>query len=195
MSELEFVTALHRAHTGDAESRERLFTVLYRELRRVAQRELRRGAAVTLSPTTLLHETFIDISRREAIQFVDRGQFMSYASRAMRGLIVDYLRSRYAQKRGGAFHIISLPTEAPLSSYNGLPSDIEKLNDALESLAKIEPRLAECVDLRFFCGFSLAEIAQLREVSKRTVERDWNKARLLLDRFINDLEGEWQPAR
>jgi RNA polymerase sigma factor (TIGR02999 family) len=194
MSEIEFVTALHRAQTGDAETRERLFAVLYNELRRMAQRALRRGAAVTLSPTTLLHETFIDISQRATIEFVDRGQFMSYASRAMRGLIVDYLRRRHAQKRGGEFKIISLSTEVPLSSYDGLPSDIEKLNDALESLARVEPRLAECVDLRFFCGFSLAEIAQLLDVSQRTVERDWNKARLLLDRFINDRDGAWQAA-
>jgi len=71
---------------------------------------------------------------------------------------------------------------------------LDELNEALESLAKIDARLAECVDLKFFCGFSFNEIAQLRDVSERTVQRDWDKARLLLNRFINDQEDQWQSA-
>ena len=176
---------MHAAGTGDMEARDRLFAMLYEELHRMAQRELRRGAAVTLSPTTLLHETFLNISHRESLAFGDCGQFMSYAARAMRGLIVDYLRSRHAQKRGGEFEITSLPTELPHALQEDRQSvEIEKLNEALESLAKLDARLAECVDLKFFCGFSFNEIAQLRDVSERTVQRDWDKARLLLNRFI-----------
>jgi RNA polymerase sigma factor (TIGR02999 family) len=188
MTESGLMAIMHAAGTGDMGARDRLFAMLYEELHRMAQRELRRGAAVTLSPTTLLHETFLNISHRESLAFGDCGQFMSYAARAMRGLIVDYLRSRHAQKRGGDF-------EMPHAAQEDRQSlEIERLNEALESLAKIDARLAECVDLKFFCGFSFNEIAQLRDVSERTVQRDWDKARLLLNRFINDQEGQWQSA-
>jgi RNA polymerase sigma factor (TIGR02999 family) len=164
------------------ESRERLFETLYQELHRAAQRELRRNAAVTLSPTTLLHETYLSMSgRSEAIG--GRAQFMAYAARAMRGLLIDYLRSRQAQKRGGQFEITTLPTELPHADEN---LELEKLTVALDDLARVDPRLAQCVDLRFFCGLSLTEIAELWGVSERTVQREWDKARVLLHRLISE---------
>ena len=181
---------MHAAGTGDMEARDRLFAMLYEELHRMAATRAAAGSRGHAEPTTLLHETFLNISHRESLAFGDCGQFMSYAARAMRGLIVDYLRSRHAQKRGGEFEITSLPTELPHAgagrSAVGRDREAER---ALESLAKIDARLAECVDLKFFCGFSFNEIAQLRDVSERTVQRDWDKARLLLNRFINDQEG------
>ena len=165
------------------ESRERLFETLYQELHRAAQRELRRNVAVTLSPTTLLHETYLSMSSSsEAIG--GRAQFMTYAARAMRGLLIDYLRSRQAQKRGGQFEITTLPTELPHADED---VELEKLAVALDDLARVDARLAQCVDLRFFCGFSLAEIAELWDVSERTVQREWDKARVLLHRLISDL--------
>ncbi len=190
------ITVTAEAAVPDAAAHGRLFAQLYDDLRSMAQRELRRRSAATLSPTTLLHETFLNISQRESAHFADGRQFMAYAARAMRGLIVDYLRSRHARKRGSDFEITSLPTELPHALEEVGPSlHIDKLNDALEALAKIDTRLAECVDLKFFCGFSFGEIAQLREVSERTVQRDWDKARLLLNRFINDqAELETSPA-
>ena len=196
MSQTGFIEVVHAAEGGDTEAHGRLFALLYDELRRMAQRELRRGAALTLSPTTLLHETYLSVSQRESLAFSDCGKFMSYAARAMRGLIVDYLRSRHAQKRGGEFEITSLPSEQPdvAQEPTGESLQIEKLNEALESLARIDARLAECVDLKYFCGFSFNEIAKLREVSERTVQRDWDKARVLLSRFIADPECGWQPA-
>jgi RNA polymerase sigma factor (TIGR02999 family) len=182
---------MEAAKAGDATAMDRLFSVLYDELHRTAQQELRHGAPVTLSPTTLLHETFLNISHRESVSFTDRRQFMSYAARAMRGLIVDYFRNRRAQKRGGQLEITPLPTELPYASQpDGEMIEVEKLNDALESLGQIDPRLAECVDLKFFCGFSFSEIAQLRNVSERTVQRDWDKARLLLNRLIKDPDAQ-----
>jgi RNA polymerase sigma factor (TIGR02999 family) len=199
--EIHFVEAVRDATAGDnPEARGQLFTMLYDELRRMAHRELRRGAAITLSPTTLLHETYLNISQRQSLAFSDSGQFMSYAARAMRGLIVDHLRNRHAQKRGAGFEITSLPTEVPAVSQEraGESIQVDKLNDALESLASIDARLAECVDLKFFCGFSFTEIAQLRKVSERTVQRDWDKARVLLSRIMNDpeydLDDTSQPA-
>ena len=180
--------ALNPPPTTDARSQERLFASLYRELRRLAQRELGSGGAATLSPTTLLHETYLNLARRESLAFGNGAQFMSYASRAMRGLLIDHLRSRQAQKRGGELQLLPLQTDlveaVPDKEFEA--DALEQLNDALESLAKLDPRLAECVDLRFFCGLSFDEIATLRGVSERTVQRDWDKARVLLNRLIND---------
>jgi RNA polymerase sigma factor (TIGR02999 family) len=184
MSEVKLMQMMSAAESGSAHAREGLFAAFYDELHQMAQRELRRNSAATLSPTTLLHETFLNVAHRESAAFSDRGRFMAYAGRAMRGLIIDYLRNRNAQKRGGAFEITSLPTELPRGSEADV--EIEQLNEALDSLAKIDARLAECVDLKFFCGFSFGEIALMRDVSERTVQRDWDKARLLLNRLINN---------
>ena len=110
---------------------------------------------------------------------------MSYAARAMRGLIIDYLRSRRATKRGGDIEMASLPEELPWA----LPDEsaakrIEDLNLALETLASIDAQLAECVDLKFFCGFSFADIAAMRGTSERTVQRHWEKARIYLHQAL-----------
>jgi len=184
MSEAKLLGLVHEAESGSEQARDGLFAALYDELHRMAQRELRRNSAATLSPTTLLHETFLNVAQRESAAFSDRSRFMAYAARAMRGLVIDYLRNRNAQKRGGAFEITSLPTELPGCADPDI--EIEQLNEALDALAKIDSRLAECVDLKFFCGFSFNDIAQMRDVSERTVQRDWDKARLLLNRFIKD---------
>jgi RNA polymerase sigma factor (TIGR02999 family) len=185
VTDVDLVELLATPEHDTAQHRQQLFTTLYAELHRVAQRELRRNAALTLSPTTLLHETFLDLSRQQGTLFEDRARFMAYAARAMRCLLIDYVRSRHAQKRGGAFQITSLHTEAS-DKPNG-DVEFEALNEALEALAKVDPRLAECVDLRFFCGLSYEEIADVWSVSARTVRREWDKARILLHRL---LEGQ-----
>ncbi len=196
MSDVTFAEIVHAAELGAPQARDQLFVSLYDALRQMAQRELRRGAGASLTPTTLLHETYLNISQRDSVAFSDRGQFMSYAARAMRGLIVDYLRNRHALKRGGEYQITSLPTELPYASeeLGDRSIEVDDLSDALESLEKIDARLAQCVDLKFFCGFSFIEIAQLREVSERTVQRDWDKARLLLRRIISDRESDLEAV-
>jgi len=179
---------IRSAEQGDASSREQLFTVLYDELHRLAQRELRRSAQLTMSPTTLLHETYLNLSGRQTGVFPDRARFLAYASRAMRGLLIDYVRSRRAQKRGGAFEITSLPTDVPAEpSADG---DLEGIGEALDALGAIEPRLAQIVDFKFFCGFSFAEIAELLGISERTAQRDWDKARILLQHYLRDRDPE-----
>lgn len=183
MSETELATLLRTADGASAQQREQLFAALYQELHHMAQRELRRNAAVTLSPTTLLHEAYLNISQRDSAPFTDRARFMAYAARAMRGLLIDYLRSRQAQKRGGEFTITSLTTEGPELPAD---SDMKRLGDALDELAVVEPRLAECVDLKFFCGFSFLDIASMRSVTERTVRRDWEKARILLHQLLDE---------
>ena len=155
------------------------FASLYDQLRQIAQSALRRsGAHLALSPTTLLHEAYLDISRRQSLQFPDRAHFMAYASRAMRGLIIDYARERRAQKRGGGFDITAAAhgRSRPAADVG----ELQPLSDALDELATVDAALAELVDLKFFCGFSFAEVAAMRSTSERTVRRDWSKARLYL---------------
>jgi RNA polymerase sigma factor (TIGR02999 family) len=183
MPEIELPTLLRSADSPSAQQREQLFASLYDELHRMAQRELRRNAAATLSPTTLLHEAYLNISQRDSAPFADRAKFMAYAARAMRGLLIDYLRNRQAQKRGGEFEITSLSTEVPQPAVD---AEMAKLSDALDRLAEVDPRLAECVDLKFFCGFSFLDIAAMRAVTERTVRRDWEKARILLHQLLDE---------
>jgi RNA polymerase sigma factor (TIGR02999 family) len=161
--------------------KERLFASLYAELHRLAERQLRASSGVPISPTTLLHETYLGVARNQAV-FPDRARFMSYAARVMRNLIVDFARARRAQKRGAEFRITRLDTQAAEQpAAGGLDGQsLEQLSLALDELAVHDARLAEVVDLRYFCGLSTAEIAALRGVSERTVQRDWDKARLFL---------------
>jgi RNA polymerase sigma factor (TIGR02999 family) len=166
------------AANGSVEHRDRLFAELYAELHKLAQRELRRNASATLSATTLLHETFLSMSHRDAGAFADRGHFMAYAARAMRGLLIDYIRSRQSQKRGGQFDFTSMPTELPVVGDSAV--DLDKLTAAIDALGEVDLKLAECIDLNYFCGFSIEEIARMWSVSDRTVRRTLEKARMLL---------------
>lgn len=183
-SQTAFLEILEAGKLHEGQTLEYLFTAFYDELRRRANWELRQGAPVTLGPTTLLHEAFLSMSPRQAMSFGDHRQFIAYAARAMRGLIVDHLRSRGAQKRGGQLEIDSLPSELPEHLDDAQAFALENLRDALDTLAAADPRLAECVELKFFCGLSFGEIARLREVSERTVQRDWDKARLFLSQLM-----------
>jgi RNA polymerase sigma factor (TIGR02999 family) len=184
MPETDLNTLIRSSESGDAKAREELFTVLYAELHSLAQRQLRRNSSLTLSPTTLLHETYLEMSGRGSLAFPDRARFLAYASRAMRGLIIDYFRSRSAKKRGGEFEITVLPTEMP----QGVESDAElqRLSDAVDALANVEPRLAQVVDLKFFCGLTFEEIGAALGTSDRTVKRDWEKARILLQHELTE---------
>lgn len=168
---------------GDRSASEALFAALYSELHRLAKRELaRHGSGATLSTTTLLHQAYLDIAEREGLAFPDRVHFMGYAARVMRGLIIDHARNRQAQKRGGQFEITSLGAES--SEDPADEHELSEISEALDKLAQVEPLLAEVVDLKFFCGFSFAEIAAMRDLSERTVQRKWGKARIYLHREL-----------
>jgi len=171
------------AERGDGPAAQALFAALYSELHRLAKWELaRHGMPVSLSATTLLHEAYLDMAGRDGPSFPDRARFMGYAARVMRGLIIDHARARHAQKRGGLFEITSLDTEAIENAVDH--RELVQISEALDELGKMEPALAELVDLKFFCGFSFAEIAAMRDVSERTVQRNWEKARIYLHRKI-----------
>jgi RNA polymerase sigma factor (TIGR02999 family) len=109
---------------------------------------------------------------------------MSYASRVMRGIIINRARSRQTQKRGGQFEITSIPTEGIAAIPD--PTELGRLSDALDELANADDRLARVVDLKFFCGFSFGEIAAMSGQSERTVQRDWEKARIYLRHVLQD---------
>jgi RNA polymerase sigma factor (TIGR02999 family) len=168
---------------GEPLAAERLFEMLYAELHRMARRELARpGAAVTLGVTTLLHEAYLDMSARANAAFPDRARFMGYAARVMRGLIIDHANRRRAQKRGGQFEITSV--EASNIDLAADAKTLTAIGEALDELAVTNAALAEVVDLKFFCGFSFAEIAAMRGLSERTVRRQWDKARVYLHRSL-----------
>ncbi len=170
------------AKRGDASAADVLFCALYSELHRMAKRELaRQGIPVSLGATTLLHQAYIEMAAKEGASFPDRARFMGYAARVMRGLIIDHARSRHAQKRGGRFELTSLETEI---AHAAVEHDLGRISEALDELTKTEPSLAELVDLKFFCGLTFAEIASLRGVSERTVQRQWEKARIYLHHSI-----------
>ena len=154
---------------------EQLFAQLYDELRQLAERQLRRNSGAPISPTTLLHEAYLGMSGRQAV-FPDRQRFMGYAARVMRGLIIDFVRERRALKRGAGVHITQLPTEVEQVDA----AELTRISDALDELAAHDPRLAEVVDLRYFCGFTFEDIAAQRGISARTVQREWEKARVIL---------------
>jgi RNA polymerase sigma factor (TIGR02999 family) len=178
-----FSSLLHATETGDRSAADALFSALYSELHRLAKGQLARaGHSASLSPTTLLHEAYLDMAGREGAAFPDEGRFMGYAAKVMRGLIIDFARNRQARKRGGGIEITSLGD----SSADAAADEKEMVltGAALDGLASVDPQLAELVDLKFFCGFSLEEIAAMRGVSTRTVQRHWEKARVYLHREI-----------
>ncbi len=168
---------------GDPGAGEALFVALYAELHRQAKRELaRHGAPVSLGVTTLLHEAYLNMAARSGPQFPDQARFMGYAARVMRGLIIDHARRRCAVKRGKQFEITRLGTDPGEALAD--ERELTPISDALDELSKVDASLAEIVDLKFFCGFSFAEIAAMRSVSERTVQRKWDKARIYLHRTL-----------
>jgi RNA polymerase sigma factor (TIGR02999 family) len=139
---------------------------------------------VTLGPTTLLHEAYLNIARREGASFPDRARFMGYAAKVMRGIVIDHVRNRAAQKRGGRFEILTLDERDGARPADD--GEILQVGEALEELSSLEPPLADVVDLKFFCGFSFTEIAGMRGLSERTVRRQWEKARMFLRQRIHE---------
>jgi RNA polymerase sigma factor (TIGR02999 family) len=166
--------------------KERFFAALYDDLRDLAERQLRRSPGASISATTLLHEAYLGMSGNSVV-FPDQARFIGYAARVMRGLIIDMVRARRALKRGSEFHITQLPTE--IEEPGSDERELSRLSEALDELAVHDPRLAEVVDLKFFCGYTFEDIAAQRGISSRTVKRDWEKARVLLFQQLKRASG------
>src|ERR1700681_2654350 len=165
---------------GDAEARAALFAAAYPELHRMARARLRDGGrSVVLDTTGLVHESYLRFVRVGELRVEDRRAFFAYASQVMRSVIVNSVRERIAQKRGGSAQPLTLSTQLGATVADGEES-IMKVHEALEELAKVEPRMAQVVEMRYFGGYSEREMAETLGVTERTVERDWEKARLIL---------------
>lgn len=180
--EHEVTQLLARLRAGDADARERLFPLVYEELRRIARRALRRERADhTMRPTELVHEAYLKLGAAQG-PWQDRAHFLGVAARAMRQILVDHARRRMAGKRGGGRAPTTLED---VGSDEGLPpEELLALDSALDRLEQRDPRMRALVEYRFFGGLSDREIAELLQVSERTVNRDWAKARAWLHKEV-----------
>ena len=180
--DLSISSLVQATERGDTSAADALFSALYAELHGLARRELsRKGGPMSLGATTLLHQAYIEMAERSGPSFPDRARFLGYAARVMRGVIIDHARSRHALKRGGRIEITAIDADVadPVDEQ-----ELVRISEALDELIELDPALAQVVDLKFFCGFSFAEIAALRGVSERTVQRHWEKARIYLHRSL-----------
>jgi len=171
---------LKKAHDGNEAARAQLFAVAYEELRSRARAQLRDGGRNTLLNTTVLvHESYLRFLNAGQLSGAERGYFFSYAARVMRSVIVDFARQRQALRRGGDVDHLPLTTQFA-EELNASEDQVVKINDALDDLQKIDERLAQVVEMRYFAGMTESEIAATMGVTERTVRRDWQKARLVL---------------
>lgn len=155
-----------------------LGAITYDELMVIARSQLGRGNTVSLDAPSIVHEAYLRLAQRSVLKSLERRQFYAYASRVMRAVVIDYVRERNAQKRGGGEMQVTLTTGIPGIDFNG--SGIEELNSALNALAQIDDRSHRVVEMRYFAGLSEQEIADALNVSVPTVKRDWRKARAFL---------------
>lgn len=171
---------IEQAREGDRTAFDRIFELLYPELRAVAHRRLGRHAREdAIDTTALVNECYLKLSRVEGLPPVDRAHFLAYSASVMRSIIVDAARAARTERRGGGVDAVPLDT----TLVDKLPDPAGEILDvdaALRELAQVDERLARVVELRYFGGLSDGEIAAALEVSDRTVRRDWEKARLLL---------------
>lgn len=177
---------IRRLNRDEPGARDRLFEVAYGELRRLARSRLYEGGRNTyLDTTALVHESYLRFLNSSQLRAEDRRAFFAYASRVMRSVIIDAVRERQAGRRGGDLDRLTLHTEL----INDMPAGEDQLlqvHEALESLAQVEPRLAQVVEMRYFGGYTEAEIAETLQLTERTVRRDWDKARLLLSAMLKN---------
>jgi RNA polymerase sigma factor (TIGR02999 family) len=178
----EDVTALiDAANGGDEAALQRLFTRVYAELKRLAHLQLARAGGATLNTTGLVHETYLKLVQPGDVGLRNSDHFFSLAARAMRQIVIDRARAQLAEKRGGAVaRHVDIDAAFDVASNELEPEQLLRLDEALERFGTQEPRLARLVELRFFGGLSLEQIAQVQAVSERTLNRDWRRAKVQL---------------
>jgi RNA polymerase sigma factor (TIGR02999 family) len=173
-----------RVNAGEAGARDRLFAAAYGELRKLAHSRLRDGGRSTvLDTTSLVHETYLRFVGVGPLRSDERRGFLAYAAQVMRSVIVDAVRERRTERRGGGHVELTLNTDM-LDGLSAGEDEILKVDEALQALARDEPRLAQVTEMRYFGGFSEQEIASVLDLTERTVRRDWVKARLLLQTLL-----------
>jgi RNA polymerase sigma factor (TIGR02999 family) len=175
----EITQLLDQARQGDDAARERFFARIYAELDRLAKRHLSHQAQLTmLDAPGLVHEVYLRLAQQEQLPGTDRNAFLAYSSRVMRSVIIDYVRARRAERRGGGVPMVTLNTAADAAAFS--EPQLESLGDALESLERVDARAHRVVEMRYFGGMEIEEIASFLELSPATVKRDWTKARAYL---------------
>lgn len=179
---------LRRAQGGDREALDRLFAILYDELREIARRRLRaRPGDGTLRTTALIHEAWVRMAAQEGFDFEDRSHFFAYASSAMRSVLVDHARRRQTQKRGGdAVRVPLMDHDVPVEQQMDFILALDQAMTRLSSLAERAVRVVEC---RYFGGLTEKETAEALGITDRTVRRDWTKAREWLYRALGPEDG------
>jgi len=176
----DITTLLARARAGDRAALDAVFETLYPELRRIAHARLAGHARdAAMQTTVLVHECYLKLLAAERLAPADRPHFLAYAARAMRSVIVDTVRAARRERRGGDAVHVTLGTEVG-EKVAVAEDEILDIDAALLDLERLEPRLAQVVDMRYFAGMKEAEIAAALGVTDRTVRRDWEKARMLL---------------
>ena len=175
----QIAAMVERADAGDPAARDALFASLYRELHTLAQSHLQRsGGQLTMGATTLLHEAYLDLNRRSGVAFPDRLRFLNYASRAMRGLVIDYIRSRRAQKRGGEITFVSVADEHV--GTVALAASVEAARSCARRAGATRSVTRRAGRSEVLLRLVVCRNRGHANVSQRTVERDWAKARVLL---------------
>lgn len=193
MSDEGLTAWLVRLREGDEEALDRLLPIVYDELRALARAQLvNESPGHTLGATALVHEAYVRLARREAIDPQDRSHFFAIAAQAMRRVLIDHARGRGAQKRGSGRIALSLDHAGELLGEDG-SAELLVIDEALERLAHANPRAAQVVERRFFAGLTLDETAASLGVSKKTVQRDWLLARAWLQKEVGRLSAEDAP--
>ena len=173
---------LQRAAGGDRAALDAVYASLYPDLKRVARARLRQqGRAESMSTTMLVNESFIRLTSARGLRLEDRRHFFAYAAKTMRNIIIDTAREHLAERRGGgAEHLTLGEADAAAVADTNSSDELVRVNEALQELEAVDPELAELVEMRYFGGYSEAEIAELQGVAERTVRRRWDKARAWL---------------
>lgn len=170
---------IRSAAEGDEEALKHVFDAAYEDLRRLARLRLGRARPDgVLDTTSLVHESYLRFVNAGELGFPDRGHFFRYAGHVMRSVIVDFVREQAAERRGGNVQRITLNSQ--IADTAAGEDEILRVHEALEELVKLDKRLVQVVELRYFAGMSETEIAQVLGITTRTVRRDWRKARVLL---------------
>jgi RNA polymerase sigma factor (TIGR02999 family) len=177
-------TLIERLRSNDRSAIDELFRIFYGDLRRLARARLAASGRHTLLDTSfLVHEAYLRFQRVGQLEINDRQHFLAYASTALRSVVVDFVRRRSSEQRGGEVHHVTLNTE--LAQSLGVPDDeVIEVHEALHTLAEVDKRLVQVVEMRYFAGLTELEIAEALGVSDRTVRRDWERARLLLAEIL-----------
>ncbi len=179
----EVTLLLRGVAAGDSEAQSRLAAIVYGELNRLAQKHLRGMQGASLQPTALVHEAWLRLGDASPGQYGSRRHFLGVASKAMRSVLVDYVRAKRAEKRGGAAE--RLPLDEAVAFLEGDEVDLLDLNQALLELESDDPDLARWVEMRFFGGMTHEEIAAVEGCSLSTVERGWRLARARLAKRLS----------